>query len=62
FGFRQLNLKRIQAHVLPHNPASSRILDKVGFTREGRLRSFMFRRRRWHDLYIYSILREDWRG
>ncbi|MEM6782391.1 MAG: GNAT family N-acetyltransferase [Bacteroidota bacterium] len=31
FGFEQLGLKRVEAHVLEQNPASSRVLDKLGF-------------------------------
>lgn len=31
FGFEGIGLRRIYAHVLAHNPASARVLEKVGF-------------------------------
>src|SRR5687767_4980129 len=38
FGFRQRGLHRIWATVDPGNPASGRVLEKIGMIREGRLR------------------------
>ena len=37
-GFRHLGLHRIWASCLPENPASARVLEKIGFRREGLLR------------------------
>jgi len=31
FGFEDLGLRRLYAHVLAHNPASGRVLEKAGF-------------------------------
>ena len=35
FGFNELNLRRIHAMHLARNPASGRVLQKIGMTREG---------------------------
>ena len=35
FGFEALGLERITAHTLASNPASARVLEKVGFRRVG---------------------------
>lgn len=35
FGFNDLNLRRIHAMHLERNPASGRVLQKIGMTREG---------------------------
>ena len=35
FAFDTLHLNRVEAACLPHNAASIRLLEKVGFTREG---------------------------
>ena len=31
FAFEELGLRRLYAHVLAHNPASARVLEKAGF-------------------------------
>ncbi|WP_231976393.1 GNAT family N-acetyltransferase [Streptomyces sp. 3214.6] len=41
------------------NLAEQRALEKVGFTREGVLRSVVFRDGRWRDGVSYSVLRDD---
>jgi len=40
WGFRQLGMERIQALVHPENPTSARVLDRLGFQREGLLRRY----------------------
>jgi len=50
---------RIQAITDVANEASQRMLARVGFTREGVLRSAQWREGRWHDQHIYSLLRGD---
>jgi len=52
---------RIQASADPRNLASQRVLEKVGFKREGTLRKSLFLKGRWADLSVYSILREEWK-
>jgi ribosomal-protein-alanine N-acetyltransferase len=52
---------RIQAQTDPRNVASHRLLEKVGFMKEGTLRKSFFMRGEWRDCYIYSILREEWK-
>ena len=41
FAFHHLKLHRVQAHCLPDNLASQRVLEKAGFEQEGLLRSFL---------------------
>ena len=57
--FLSKDLVRIQAVTDPRNMASQRVLDKVGFKREGVVRKSMFIHGEWRDLLLYSILRED---
>lgn len=59
--FLSRDLVRIQAFTELGNMASQRLLDKVGFKREGTIRKSMFIRGEWRDLLLYSILREEWR-
>jgi RimJ/RimL family protein N-acetyltransferase len=60
YMFLSIETVRIQATTDVRNKASQRILEKAGFRREGTLRRFFFIRGEWRDIYIYSILREEW--
>ncbi len=50
---------RVQASTDIANVAEQRSLEKAGFTREGVLRGFQYRRGAWHDLAMYSKLRSE---
>lgn len=60
YGFRTLQLNRIQAHHLAENPASGRVMEKAGMSREGRSPQALKKEGRFHDLIFYGLLREDW--
>jgi ribosomal-protein-alanine N-acetyltransferase len=60
YGFREMKLNRIQAGVFIHNPASSRVLEKCGFSHEGTLRQYARRYQKYVDMHMYSILRHEW--
>lgn len=51
---------RVEAYTDVENMAERRALEKVGFSREGVLRSVQFRGGRWRDLVMYSLLRDEW--
>ena len=59
--FLSKDTMRIQAQTDQRNSASQRVLEKVGFKKEGTLRKSFFMRGEWRDAYIYSILREEWK-
>jgi len=52
---------RIQARTDTRNLSSQRVLEKTGFKKEGLIRKAAFIRGDWRDLFIYSILREEWK-
>ena len=58
--FLSKDIVRIQAETNVKNKASQRVLEKVGFKKEGTLRKSLFVRGKWTDCYLYSILREEW--
>ncbi|HEV8199740.1 MAG TPA: GNAT family protein [Candidatus Polarisedimenticolia bacterium] len=58
--YRQDLVDRVQAFVRADNARSERLLERHGFVREGRLRSFRVCRGEPHDFHIYSLLRSDW--
>ncbi|MED6143029.1 hypothetical protein PIB30_002851 [Stylosanthes scabra] len=49
-------LKRLQAFTLVENKASQRVLQKVGFQREGVLRNFFYAKGNFIDPLVYSFL------
>ena len=61
YGFETLGLHRIHASFLARNPASGRVMQKVGMTREGRLREHVKKWGVFEDLEKYAILRAEHR-
>jgi [ribosomal protein S5]-alanine N-acetyltransferase len=51
---------RVSAEVVAENIASVRVLEKNGMRQEGRLRGKFFKDGIYRDLYVYSILRNEW--
>lgn len=61
FGFTTLKLHRIFATCDPKNSSSSRVLEKIGMTLEGRLREHLrIKNGYWRDSLLYSILENEW--
>ena len=61
FGFAELGLHRIVARHFPRNPASGRVMAKIGMTREGTLRQHVVRWGQFEDLECFAILEPEWR-
>jgi len=59
-GFGALGLNRVYATHLVRNPASGRVMQKAGMTREGRLRQHVRKGTVYEDLEMYGILRQEW--
>jgi [ribosomal protein S5]-alanine N-acetyltransferase len=59
FSFVRLNLSRIEAACLPENAASIRVLEKVGFRREGYVRSFLAIAGQRRDHLLFGCLPGD---
>jgi [ribosomal protein S5]-alanine N-acetyltransferase len=60
FGFTTLGLHRVQAACGPDNLASQRVLARLGFRPEGRMRDHVFTNGAWRDSLLYSILADEW--
>jgi ribosomal-protein-alanine N-acetyltransferase len=59
FAFGTLRLHRLEAACLPHNAPSIRLLDKLGFRREGLARGLVCINGRWQDHVVFALLAED---
>jgi ribosomal-protein-alanine N-acetyltransferase len=63
FGFERLGLRRIFAHHMAENPASGRVMAKIGMTREGVLRQHVLHRGRQPvDMVVWGMLAEELGG
>ncbi|NBW81964.1 GNAT family N-acetyltransferase [bacterium] len=60
FCFQEYELNRIQSRCMTTNRASARVMEKIGMSFEGTMRSVMLRRGAYIDLHHYSILRSEW--
>lgn len=59
YGFEQLGQHRIEAIVEGGNAPSERVLQKLGFAYEGKLRECELKHHRFIDLLYYSLLETD---
>jgi RimJ/RimL family protein N-acetyltransferase len=60
FGFAELGLARIYAHVLEGNAASCRVLDKLGMINEGIRRQHVRKGKKLLDVVLFGMLRDEW--
>ncbi len=57
--FKSTPLERISAQVFTQNPASARVLEKVGFQCEGRLRKYHKKGEQYLDALGFSLLKGE---
>ena len=55
-----MGLRRLEAEVAPDNKPSSRLLEKLGFTREGHARERWLVKGMARDVLIYGMLDREW--
>jgi ribosomal-protein-alanine N-acetyltransferase len=61
WAFGTLDLNRVQAETDTRNAASARVLEKLGFVREGTLREDCVVDGEVSDSWVYGLLRREWR-
>ncbi|TXR54467.1 GNAT family N-acetyltransferase [Reinekea thalattae] len=60
FGFYGLNLHRIMANFRPDNLASGRVLEKVGFIKEGYAKDYLMVDGIWQDHILTALTNAHW--
>ncbi len=60
YGFMELNLNRIQTQDMEENIGGQRADEKAGMRYEGTLRQVVFRFGTYHNVRVYSILRNEY--
>jgi ribosomal-protein-alanine N-acetyltransferase len=61
-AFGPVGLHRVQADIRPENGPSQRLVERLGFQREGLLRRYLDIDGDWRDHYTYALLAEDLPG
>jgi [ribosomal protein S5]-alanine N-acetyltransferase len=60
YSYLELELNRIGAVVYLENEASSNLLEKLGFKKEGVLRDYLFQNNSYHTTSMFSLLKREW--
>ena len=61
-AFGPVGLHRLQADIRPENLPSQRLVERLGFQREGLLRRYLDIDGDWRDHLTYALLAEDLPG
>jgi ribosomal-protein-alanine N-acetyltransferase len=61
-AFERLGLNRVEATCMPGNVASRCVLEKIGMSKEGTMRRSHHRYDGYHDMELFSILRDERKG
>lgn len=59
FGFGPAGLHRVQAAIMPRNARSLRVIEKLGFRKEGYAERYLQIAGKWEDHEIYARTREE---
>ena len=62
YAFNELDFRRIEADVDPRNLRSLRLLEGVGFRKEGYLRERWLAAGETQDSLFYGLLKKEWNG
>lgn len=62
WAFDELDLHRLNTGVYEPNRPSQRVMEKLGFVREGVEREAIYIEGAWYDTYRYGLLRDEWDG
>ena len=61
YVFDELNFHRIEANYIPTNAKSARVLEKLGFEREGLARQYLLIDGEWRNHVLTSLTNGRWR-
>ncbi|PIN76962.1 hypothetical protein COV17_00215 [Candidatus Woesearchaeota archaeon CG10_big_fil_rev_8_21_14_0_10_36_11] len=62
YGFERLNFNRLFSETHCFRERHLMVLEKVGFVKEGVLRNHVYKKNKFHDSIIHSVLREEYFG
>jgi len=59
--FSEYKMHRIEAHAMPNNKASIRVLEKIGFIYEGISHKFLDVNGVWEDHLHFALINKDYK-
>ncbi len=59
-AFDTMGLHRIEANYKPHNERSGRVLEKLGFVKEGLAHEYLLINGRWQDHVLTALTNKTW--
>ena len=59
YAFDELNARRVEATVQADNPASKRVLEKLGFVHEGTKRDAYYKAGEYKDITLWGLLANE---
>lgn len=62
YVFQTYNLHRIQANYVVGNEKSAKVLDKLGFVKEGLAKDYLLIDGKWKDHILTSLINKNWRS
>ena len=62
YCFKNMKFIKIYADTEPNNIASNKVLKKLNFKLEGRIRKRHLKKGKWVDELDYGLLKEEWRN
>jgi len=62
FCFKKLKFRKVYADTDPDNLASQKVLKKLGFKLEGKIREKNFVKGKWIDEYDFGLLKSEWKN
>ncbi|SIR02049.1 Protein N-acetyltransferase, RimJ/RimL family [Haladaptatus litoreus] len=60
YAFDTRGLHRVVAKIGDFNDGSQALIERLGFTQEGRLRDHLFSQGKYRDVFFYGLLRDEW--
>lgn len=57
--FKYFPIRKIYCSVFDYNSVSEKVLKNAGFQLEGQLKEYRYYNRKYHDMNIYALFRED---
>ncbi|SEM71152.1 GNAT family N-acetyltransferase [Paenibacillus sp. OV219] len=60
YAWKELNLHRIEANIMPRNAASLKVVEKLGFKHEGVARDYLRINGKWEDHIHMVLLNQAW--
>lgn len=59
YAFMELDMNRVSSRIHSYNVAAIKSAETFGYQKEGILRKAIYRNGRFHDVYLYSMLKEE---